>query len=244
MKAYLKFTGIFCVVLIIGFAMAACDDPVASVTDPFDYYGLNIVGISVYAQPNKMVYDFLEPFNPEGMIVMALLDNGKMTPVTGFTFSDLYADEAGVFPVIISYKGFETTFSVFVYTDKERAVKPKAFIVNPDGEDIEIICMSITGVPLSVPAGTQYYVTTGHEGTGDVEIWYCQQNNLTPSRGGQRAELYGTNPPHPAETAPRRNASTNASGATTIRFVTTDWGYGNSPHYIDSESLVLQFIIE
>ena len=250
MKKNVKLIGIICLMAVIGFTIAGCDDPVAPPPiDIWEYYGLSeedIVGITVYKQPTKLVYDYLEPFDPEGMIVMAMLNDGTMAPVTDFEFSDLYGDENRPYTVTISYGEFITTFNVFVFTSKERAPKPKAFIrgTGDRADDVEIVCMSITGAPLSVPSGTQYYVITDHVGTGDVEIWYCQQNNLGASRGGQRAVIYGTNPPHPRETAPLRNASTNAASDTTVRFVVTDWGGGNGPHYIDSEALVIQFSIQ
>jgi len=235
MKKTVKFIGMLCLLAAVSFSLATCEDKIIPINR-------TMIGITVSAQPDKVLYDLYEPFDPTGMVVSAIYDNGTMSPITGFEISEFSATTIGAQTVLITYGGFASNYVVFVVdSGKERASKPRAFIVVPGGTDIELECMSVTLTPYRVPAGTQYYVITDHVGTGDVEIWYCEQNNLGASRQGQRANRYGTNPPASAENAPRRSVNTNNSPGTTVRFVTTDWGYTTSPYYFDSEALVLQF---
>lgn len=62
-----------------------------------------LVSISVTVPPTKTVYDYLESFDPAGMVVTATFSDGSIAPATGYNYSDTAFSTLGQQTVSLDY---------------------------------------------------------------------------------------------------------------------------------------------
>lgn len=75
----------------------------------------SVTGIAIAAAPNKTSYTEGEPFNQSGLSIKVSYNDGKETTLSsGFSLSGYDANTVGVQSVLVTYKGFTTSFSVTV----------------------------------------------------------------------------------------------------------------------------------
>ena len=73
-----------------------------------------LVSIEVTTPPSKLRYELGEDFNPAGMIVKSVFNDGSKEPITGYNISGFSSDEAGVVVITVTYDGKETTLDVTI----------------------------------------------------------------------------------------------------------------------------------
>lgn len=78
-----------------------------------------VTGIGIAFPPERTSYLAGEDFDPTGMAVALIYENGKRENVTeGFTFSGFSSDKVGEKTVTVTLNGFNATFNVIVTVDE------------------------------------------------------------------------------------------------------------------------------
>lgn len=78
-----------------------------------------VTGIEIAFPPEKLIYLAGDQFDPTGMALALIYENGKRENVTeGFTFSGFSSDKVGEKTVTVTLNGFTTTFNVLVTVDE------------------------------------------------------------------------------------------------------------------------------
>lgn len=132
-----------------------------------------MTGIEITTAPTKTEYANGQPFDPTGMVVSAVYNDGSKTAVSGYTWSPEGGLPVGITEVTISYNGFTAKQSVTV-----------------TGEEV-LSHISISGVPdtaVSVggelPSISEKDITvTAHYFSGKTEVLSSDSYDLTISTG-------------------------------------------------------------
>lgn len=132
-----------------------------------------MTGIEITTAPTKTEYANGQPFDPTGMVVSAVYNDGSKTAVSGYTWSPEGGLPVGTTEVTISYNGFTAKQSVTV-----------------TGEEV-LSHISISGVPdtaVSVggelPSISEKDITvTAHYFSGKTEVLSSDSYDLTISTG-------------------------------------------------------------
>ena len=80
---------------------------------PVEFVEKNLTAIMVTTQPSKAKYVVGEAFDPSGMVVKAVYDNGISEEITDYTVSDM-TEATGWQTLTVSYEGKTTTIRVMV----------------------------------------------------------------------------------------------------------------------------------
>lgn len=99
------------ITLIATPAMTSCGGP--SEQEPTPTPEVKLTGIEVATQPTKVKYETGDIFDPTGMVVNALYDDGTKKPVTDYTYNKNPLSE-GDKKITISYKGKTATVNIEV----------------------------------------------------------------------------------------------------------------------------------
>lgn len=123
-----------------------------------------LVSIAVTTQPSKMVYDYLESFDPNGMAVTATFSDGSTSGVTGYTYPSTAFSTLGSQAVELSYsyEGVTKSTSLNVTVNAiEVAVPTQTNVPSYDGgsksptwNGYDSVKMALSGTTDGVNAGT------------------------------------------------------------------------------------------
>lgn len=123
-----------------------------------------LVGIEVTTNPTKMVYDYLESFDPNGMAVTATFSDGSTSGVTGYTYPSTAFSTLGSQAVELSYtyEGVTKSTSLNVTVNAiEVAVPTQKDAPSYDGTSksptwngYDSVKMAVSGTTDGINAGT------------------------------------------------------------------------------------------
>lgn len=123
-----------------------------------------LASIAVTTQPSKMVYDYLESFDPNGMAVTATFSDGSTSGVTGYTYPSTAFSTLGSQAVELSYsyEGVTKSTSLNVTVNAiEVAVPTQTNVPSYDGgsksptwNGYDSVKMALSGTTDGVNAGT------------------------------------------------------------------------------------------
>ena len=128
-----------------------------------------LVSIDVTTPPTKTTYDYLESFDPAGMVVTATFSDGSTAPATGYNYSDTAFSTLGQQSVSLdyTYEGVAKSTSLSVTVNAiEVPVPTQKNIPSYDGnakspvwEDYDSVKMTLDGETSGVNAKDNYSVT-------------------------------------------------------------------------------------
>ncbi len=128
-----------------------------------------LTAIEVTTPPTKTSYNYLESFDPAGMVVTAKFSDGSSAPATGYTYPDTAFSTLGSQPVNIgyTYEGVsrETTLSVTVNAisvpipTQDGTISYTGLEQTPTWNNFDSVKMAVTGDTSGVNAKDNYSVT-------------------------------------------------------------------------------------
>ena len=123
-----------------------------------------LVSIAVTTPPTKTIYDYLESFDPAGMVVTATFSDGSTAPATGYNYSNTAFSTLGQQAVSLdyTYEGVTKSTSLDVTVNAiEVAVPTQKFVPSYDNgvkypvwEGYDSIKMTMSGTTDGINAGT------------------------------------------------------------------------------------------
>lgn len=123
-----------------------------------------LVSIAVTTPPTKTIYDYLESFDPAGMVVTATFSDGSTAPATGYNYSNTAFSTLGQQAVSLdyTYEGVTKSTSLDVTVNAiEVAVPTQKFVPSYDNgvkypvwDGYDSIKMTMSGTTDGINAGT------------------------------------------------------------------------------------------
>ena len=84
----------------------------------FNVFARSVTGISIFSLPSKTTYSVGESFQPAGLNVRVIYDNGSLSSVSGYAIDGFESDTAGSKKITVFYNGYSASFDVTVIVGK------------------------------------------------------------------------------------------------------------------------------
>lgn len=84
----------------------------------FNVFARSVTGISIFSLPSKTTYSVGESFQPAGLNVRVIYDNGSQSSVSGYAIDGFESDTAGSKKITVFYNGYSASFDVTVIVGK------------------------------------------------------------------------------------------------------------------------------